>query len=92
MRDTVVKKVNNLRSAFRKEHKKVTKSQVYGAGAEEMYTPRLWYYNQLLFLCDHEAPHISTSSTQEEEEDSEVNLLSFYCTSLYSYILFVQYA
>ena len=27
-RDTVVKKVNNLHSAFRKEHKKVTKSQV----------------------------------------------------------------
>ena len=87
-RDTAVK-VNNLRSAFRKEHKKVIKSQVSGAGAEEMYTPRLWYYNQLLFLCDQEAPHSSTSSMQEEEEDSEVNLLSFCCTSLYSYILFI---
>jgi hypothetical protein len=31
-RDTVIKK-NNLRSAFRKEHKKVIKSQVPGAGA-----------------------------------------------------------
>jgi hypothetical protein len=77
-----------LRSAFGKEHKKVIKSQVSGAGAEEMYAPRLWYYNQLLFLCDQEAPHIS-SSMQEEEEDSEVNLLFFYCTSLYSYILFI---
>jgi hypothetical protein len=78
-RDTVVKKINNLRSAFRKEDKKVTKSQVSIAGAEEMYAPRLWYYNQLLFLCDQEAPHSSTSSMQEEEEeeDSEVNLLFF---------------
>jgi hypothetical protein len=53
---------------------------VSGAGAEEMYVPRLWYYNQLLFLCDQEAQHGSTSSMQEEEEDSEVNLLFFYCT------------
>ena len=59
MRDTVVKKINNSRSTFRKEYKKVVKSQVSGAGAEEMYAPRLWYYNQLLFLCDQEAPHSS---------------------------------
>jgi hypothetical protein len=72
-RDTVVKKINNLRSAFRKEHKKVLKSQVSGAGAEKVYAPRLWYYNQLLFLCNQETPHSSTSITQEEEEDSEVN-------------------
>ena len=48
-----------------------------GASAEEMYAPRLWYYNQLRFLCDHEAPQSSTSSVQEEEDDSEVNLLFF---------------
>ena len=50
------------------------------AGAEEMYAPGLWYYNQLLFLCDQEASHSSTPSLQEEKEDSEVNLLFFYCT------------
>jgi hypothetical protein len=86
------KKNNNLRSAFRKEHKKVLKSQVSGAVAEEMYAPRLWYYNQLRFLCDQKAPHSSTSSMQEEEEGSEVNLLLlffFYFTSLYCYILFI---
>jgi len=66
-----------LRSACRKEHKKVIKSQLSGAGAEEMKAPGLWYYNQLLFLCNQEAPHISTSSMQEEEEDSVVYLLFF---------------
>jgi len=49
-----------------------------GASAEEMYAPRLWYYNQLLFLCDQEALHSSVSSVQEEEEDNEVNLLFFF--------------
>jgi hypothetical protein len=62
---------------------------VSGASAEEMYTPRLWFYNQLLFLCDQEAPDSSMASMQEEEEDSEVNLLFFYFTSLYCYILFI---
>ena len=56
-----------MRSAFRKEHKIVIKSQVSGAGAEEMYAPRLWYYNQLLFLCDQEA-HSSTSSMQQQQQ------------------------
>ena len=46
-RDTVVKKINNLRSTFRKELKRVIKSKLSGAGAEEMYAPRLWYYNKL---------------------------------------------
>ena len=94
-RDTVVKRINNLRSTFRKEHKKFIKSQVSGAGAEEMYAPRLWYYSQLRFLCDQEAPHNSTSSSQEEEEDSEVNSLFFllYFTLLLCliHIVWVEY-
>jgi len=57
---------------FRNEHKKVIKSQVSGTGSEEMYAPRLWYYNQRLFLCDQEAPHSSTLSMQYGEEDCEV--------------------
>jgi hypothetical protein len=51
---------------------------VSGAGAEEMYAPRLWYYNQLHFLCDQQALHSSMSSMQEEEEDSGVNLFIFF--------------
>ena len=54
-RDTFVREINNLRSAFRKENKKVIKSQVSGAGAEGMYAPGFWYYNQLNFLCDQAA-------------------------------------
>jgi hypothetical protein len=66
----------------------VLKSQVSGAGAERMYAPRLWYYNQLIFLCDQEAPHSSTSNMQEEKEDSEVHYFLFYFTLLL-HILFI---
>ncbi|KAL4705174.1 hypothetical protein ACJJTC_005763 [Scirpophaga incertulas] len=52
-RDTITKKINNLRSAFRKES---------GASADEIYTPKLWYYRELLFLKDQEEPLPSTSS------------------------------
>jgi hypothetical protein len=43
--------------------------------------PKLWYYNQILLLCDHEAPHSSVSSMQEQEEDSDVHVFftSFLC-------------
>lgn len=43
-RDTVTKKINNLLSAFRKEHKKVISSQRSGTSADDVYQPSLWYY------------------------------------------------
>jgi glycerol-3-phosphate responsive antiterminator len=59
---------------------------VSSASAEEMYAPRLLYYNQRLFLCDEEALHSSMSSVQEEEEDSEVNLFFFIILLQYTII------
>ncbi|KAL4708468.1 hypothetical protein ACJJTC_014350 [Scirpophaga incertulas] len=35
---------------------------VSGASADEIYTPKLWYYRELLFLKDQEEPLPSTSS------------------------------
>lgn len=37
-RETMAKKVNNLRSSFRKELKKVLKSKVSGVGSEDLYS------------------------------------------------------
>ncbi|KAL3286952.1 hypothetical protein HHI36_001438 [Cryptolaemus montrouzieri] len=51
-RDTVVKKVNPLRSVYRKELGKVNKSIRSGAGEDEMYKPYLWYFDLLHFLND----------------------------------------
>ncbi|CAK1583795.1 unnamed protein product [Parnassius mnemosyne] len=61
-RVTITKKINNLHSTFRKEHKKVISSIVLGASADEVYTPKLWYYKELLFLKDQKKPLPSTSS------------------------------
>jgi hypothetical protein len=55
-RESVVKKINNLRSTFRKELKKVNDSKRSGTSADDLYVPSLWYYNELLFLVDQETP------------------------------------
>lgn len=53
-RDHVVKKINNIRSSYRKEKKKVEQSMRNGAEGEEIYQPKLWYYHLLRFLDDLE--------------------------------------
>ncbi|KAG8248855.1 hypothetical protein J6590_032429 [Homalodisca vitripennis] len=57
----VTKKINSLRTAFRKELRK-TGSLVSGMSADDMYVPKLWYFDQLLFLTDQEVPMMSKSS------------------------------
>ncbi|KAJ8926227.1 hypothetical protein NQ314_021415 [Rhamnusium bicolor] len=59
--DSVKNKINNLRSAFRKELKKVRKSKRSGEGSDSVYEPTLWYFNLLLFTADQEKPRNSVS-------------------------------
>jgi hypothetical protein len=61
-RESVVKKINNLRSTFRKELKKVNDSKRSGTSADDLYVPTLWCYNELLFLVDQETPNKSLST------------------------------
>ncbi|CAH2085195.1 unnamed protein product [Euphydryas editha] len=67
-RDTITKKINNLRSSFRKEFKKVMASKVSGAAADQIYKPKLWYYEDLLFLKDQEEALDSTSSINDNND------------------------
>ena len=62
-RDCVAKKINNLRSCFRKEIKKIDVSMKSGASGDDVYTPSLWYYDLLLFLKDQETPRSSLQHT-----------------------------
>lgn len=71
--DTVKKKINNIRSAFRKEHKKVLKSKRSGSSTEELYEPTLWYYKLLLFTASQEEPRMSVSNDDESEDDDANN-------------------
>ncbi|PIO11208.1 hypothetical protein AB205_0157750 [Aquarana catesbeiana] len=45
-------KIGGLRSTYLRERKKVTDSQRSRAAADDVYVPRLWYYERLRFLSD----------------------------------------
>lgn len=73
-REMVAKKINNLRSSFRKEVKKVESSMESGASEDELYKPSLWYYDRLLFLKGQEFPQQPISNVKEEAASpSDVN-------------------
>ncbi|GFS18477.1 sodium/hydrogen exchanger 3 [Elysia marginata] len=61
-KELVLKKINNLKGNFRKELKNVEGSKLSGAGTDEDYHPKLWYFESLLFLKDQEIPRLACSS------------------------------
>jgi hypothetical protein len=70
---SVVKKINNLRSSFRKEMKKVKASLHSGAGEDEVYKPHLWYYDLLLFLTNQETPR-DTVTNMDDSDGIEIEV------------------
>jgi hypothetical protein len=46
----VKRKINNLRSAFRRELNKVLESKTTGLSADDIYVPTLWYMTYCLLL------------------------------------------
>lgn len=71
----VTKKINSLRTAFRKELRK-TGSLVSGMSADDVYVPKLWYFDQLLFLTDQEVPMMSKSSLSADVVSLNCNQLN----------------
>lgn len=45
-------KISNLRTVFKKELNKIRDSERSGAAADDIYVPRLWYFESLRFLTD----------------------------------------
>jgi hypothetical protein len=78
-KDSVVKKINNIRSNYRKELKKVKASSRSGSGTEDIYQPKLWYFTLLTFLNDQEEPRSSRSNIESDDEGSgiEVSLIKY---------------
>ena len=81
-RSTVTKKINSLRSNYRRELKKVLNSMKSGAGVDDdIYTPSLWYFDDLSFLRDQEVQQPGVSSMDDEIDDnveSIDNIVSIY--------------
>ncbi|KAJ8882659.1 hypothetical protein PR048_014471 [Dryococelus australis] len=55
-RDDVRKKLNSLRTNFRKELKKIESSKRSGSGSDDVYKPNLWVFHALTFLHTYEQP------------------------------------
>nr|CAI5840209.1 unnamed protein product [Callosobruchus analis] len=69
--EAVKNKINNMRSAFRKELKKVKESKRSGTSSEQVYIPTLWYYDSLLFTIQHEQCRETISSCRDFQEEEE---------------------
>jgi len=67
---TLKKKINTLRSNFRKELKKINDSKRSGAGADDVYEPSSWVFEELTFLTNLEKPVESYSSINEETNNT----------------------
>ncbi|KAG8269683.1 hypothetical protein J6590_102333 [Homalodisca vitripennis] len=68
--DFVKKKIKNLRTVFKKELTKVQQSKSSGVGTEEVYVPKLWYFDKLLFTADDIMTRQSLSSIENEGMDT----------------------
>lgn len=64
----VKKKINNYRTSYKRERNLVEASLKSGAGTEDVYIPKLWYYKLLLFLDDQCLPRASTSNISDDNE------------------------
>ncbi|KAJ8963206.1 hypothetical protein NQ318_018672 [Aromia moschata] len=76
-RDAVIKRINNLRSAVRKEKKKVDSSKKSGTSPDAIYKPILWYYDLFTFLGDQETPVSSTSNLDDTGNDTLITVSCF---------------
>lgn len=65
-KEMVIKKINSLRTCFRKELKKYNASLKSGSATEDLRKPNLWYFDLLSFLTDQETPRKSGRETIDE--------------------------
>ncbi|CAH1970820.1 unnamed protein product [Acanthoscelides obtectus] len=65
------KKLNSLRTTYNKEKKKVEDSKRYGASADAVYEPKLWYYKELSFINDQHSARASISTIDDKEEETD---------------------
>ncbi|KAL7742945.1 hypothetical protein ACLKA6_002090 [Drosophila palustris] len=66
------RKINNLRTSYRRELRKVLDSKSLGHGDE--YIPSLWYFNELDFLYEEETGEAQTLIANEHHEYHKENI------------------
>ncbi|CAJ0937641.1 unnamed protein product [Ranitomeya imitator] len=68
----VRKKIQGLRTVYKKELNKVVRSKKSGAATDEVYVPSLWYFDLLGFTRDQELPHTMASSMRQTLDEDPV--------------------
>ncbi|XP_068204480.1 uncharacterized protein [Palaemon carinicauda] len=75
--EDVKKKINILRSNFRKELKKMSDYKTSGATTEDVYVPSSWVFRELSFLTDLEKPISPNTTKSTMEGDGSTTEQSF---------------
>ncbi|XP_046829154.1 uncharacterized protein LOC124428752 isoform X1 [Vespa crabro] len=71
-KDTVIRKINTLRTAFRREYNKVKSSQIASDDPQNQYKSSLWYYDLLKFVAEQNNDEM-TSMTATTGGKSEIS-------------------
>ena len=74
----IMKKIHTLKSQFQREVSAVKASQKSGAGADDVYTPKLWCYEELSFLADGDVIRESTSNLEKNSSTQQVSPYKIY--------------
>ncbi|KAM4032669.1 uncharacterized protein ACNLHF_019857 isoform 2-T2 [Anomaloglossus baeobatrachus] len=61
-------KIANLRTVFKKEFNKVQVSRKTATSADDVYVPRLWYFDLLKFTIGQDSPMEGSSNSGESQE------------------------
>ncbi|XP_066443218.1 uncharacterized protein [Eleutherodactylus coqui] len=61
-------KIANLRTVFKKEFNKVQVSKKTATSADDVYVPRLWYFDLLKFTIGQDVPKEGSSNSGESQE------------------------
>lgn len=78
----VKRKINNIRTAFKRELNKVRQSKSTGSSAEDIYIPSLWYFDLMSFTTEDETGRLGISSLDDAIEFTVSNLfIIIMCTT-----------
>jgi hypothetical protein len=73
-KNQLIKRLNSLRTNFRKELKRMKGSEKSGTGADDVVGPTLWYFEEIKFLIGQEESCTSLNIIrigEEGEQESE---------------------
>ncbi|KAI4463700.1 hypothetical protein MML48_4g00010208 [Holotrichia oblita] len=68
-KEYVLKKIRNLRTAYKKELRKVKRSRQFGS--DRVHVPKLWYYSQLSFLDNEDGLNGSSVIISQDSSDTD---------------------